>query len=130
MAAPVTQRSVPELLQDIASNLQDMIRGEFRLAKAEFKEDASRAGGPAKALAIGSVISIYGVGFLLLAALYGLAKVVEPWAAALIVGGSLTIIGTIAIRSAAGRLKHIDPTPEKTIRSLEENAKWAKDRMK
>ena len=35
-----TERSFAELLQDIAANVQEIIRSEFRLAKAEVREEA------------------------------------------------------------------------------------------
>ena len=41
MATSQPQRSVPEVLQNIVSNLQEIIRSEFRLAKTEIKEEAS-----------------------------------------------------------------------------------------
>jgi uncharacterized membrane protein YqjE len=126
----LTQKSVPELLQDIASNLEDMIRGEFRLAKAEVKEEAARAAPAGKTLAIGIFTAFYGAGFLLLAAVYGLAMIFEIWFAALIVGAVLSIIAVVLVSSASGRLRQLDPKPDKTIRSLEENVQWAKNRMK
>jgi hypothetical protein len=42
MATPRTQRAVPEVLQDIVGNFQEIIRSEFRLAKAEIKENRKR----------------------------------------------------------------------------------------
>jgi uncharacterized membrane protein YqjE len=49
------QRSIPEVLQDIVGNLQEIIRSEFRLAKAELKEEASRASKPVATFGIGLV---------------------------------------------------------------------------
>jgi hypothetical protein len=45
--APQIHRSVQEVLQDIVGNLQEIIHSEFRLAKAELKEEAVRASKPA-----------------------------------------------------------------------------------
>ena len=90
MATPQTQRSVPELLQNIVNNLQEIIRSEFRLAKTEFKDEAGKAAKPAATFGTGLVLSFYGIGFLLLAAVYGLSTIMAGWMAALLVGAVLT----------------------------------------
>ena len=41
MAAGI--RSIPEILQDVFSNIQDIVRAEVRLAKAELGEELNRA---------------------------------------------------------------------------------------
>jgi uncharacterized membrane protein YqjE len=130
MPTPQMQRSVPELLQDIAGNLEEMIRSEFKLAKAEIREEAAKAAKPGKALAAGLALGFYGFGFLLLAAVYGLSMVVAGWLAALIVGGVLAIISAVMVSSSAKKLQRVDLTPDKTIESVEENVQWAKQQIK
>jgi uncharacterized membrane protein YqjE len=130
MSTPQMQRTVPELLQDIVSNIQSIVRSEVRLAKTEIKEEASKAVKPGTALGAGLVVGLYGMGFLLLAVVYALSIVVAGWLAALIVGGVLAIASAIMVSSSLKKLKQVNPTPEKTIRTLEENVQWAKDRIK
>jgi len=130
MATPQTQRSVPEVLQDIVSNLQEIIRSEFLLAKAELKEEAKQAAKPATTFGAGLVFGIYGMGFLLLAATYGLALVMPVWLAALLVGTGLAIVAVALMSWSGKKLKRINPIPDKTIQSLEENVQWAKHQIK
>jgi hypothetical protein len=130
MATPQTQRSVPEVLQDIVSNLQEIIRSEFLLAKTELKEEAKQAAKPATTFGTGLVFGIYGMGFLLLAATYALALVMPVWLAALLVGAGLAIVALALMSSSGKKLKRINPTPDKTIQSLEENVQWAKHQIK
>jgi len=130
MASPQMQRTFPEVLQDIIGNFEQIIRSEFRLAKTELREEAAKAGKPGAAAGIGLVVTLYGVGFLLLAAVYGLATLMATWLAALFVGAILAIIGAIFLASGMARLRRLSPRPDKTIRSLEENAQWAKDQIK
>ncbi|HEY2457031.1 MAG TPA: phage holin family protein [Candidatus Acidoferrum sp.] len=130
MATPQTQRTVSDVLQDIIGNVQQIIRSEFRLAKAELKEKADRASKPAVFVASGALIAVYGLGFLFLAAVYGLAVVMPEWAAALIVGAVLSIIGVMVLSSGRAKLKAIDPTPDKTVQTLKENVQWAKEQIK
>lgn len=126
MATPQTQRSVPELLQSIVGNLQEIIRSEFRLAKAEFQEKASRAAKPAATFGAGAVLAFYGLGFLLLACVYALSLVLPGWLAALVVGAVLAVVAGVLMIAGGKKLKRIDPTPNKTIQTLEENLQWAK----
>lgn len=130
MASPQLQRTFPEVLQDIIGNFEQIIRSEFRLAKTEMREEAAKAVRPGATAALGLMIGLYGGAFLLLAAVYGLATLMATWLAALFVGAILAIIGLILWASGVARLKHLDPTPDKTIRSLEENAQWAKEQIK
>jgi uncharacterized membrane protein YqjE len=130
MATPQTQRSVPEVLQDIVGNLQEIIRSEFRLAKTELREEAANAAKPAATFGVGLVLGFYGIGFLLLASVYGLSTVMAGWLAALLVGTILAIVAIALMSSSGKKLKHVNPTPDKTIQSLEENVQWAKHQIK
>ena len=128
--APQPQRKVSDVLQDIVGNIQQIIRSEVVLAKVEIKEKAQRASKPAAVMATGTVLGLYGAGFLLLAAVYGLSLAVPPWLAALSVGGALAIAGGILVGKSRRALKEIDPVPRNTVATLKENVQWAKDQMK
>jgi hypothetical protein len=128
--APQPQRKVSDVLQDIVGNIQQIIRSEVVLAKVEIKEKAQRASKPAAVMATGTVLGLYGLGFLLLAAVYGLSLAVPPWLAALVVGGALAIAGGILVGKSRRALKEIDPLPKNTVATLKENVQWAKDQMK
>jgi hypothetical protein len=126
MATPQVQRSIPTVLLDVVNNLQDIIRSEFRLAKTELKEEASRVARPTAAFATGLVLGAYAIGLFLLASVYGLSVVMPPWLAALLVGAVVAGIAGAFLASAGKELKRFNPTPEKTIQSVQENLQWAK----
>jgi uncharacterized membrane protein YqjE len=130
MTAPQMQRSVPEILENIASNLTQIVQAEFRLAKSELKDGAEKVAGPGAALGAGVVLAFYGLGFLLLAAVYALSLVVAVWLAALIVGGGLVVVAGILITAGGMKLKRVNLIPGKTIQSLEEDVQWAKQQIK
>ncbi|HKN24079.1 MAG TPA: phage holin family protein [Candidatus Acidoferrum sp.] len=130
MGAPQTQRSVSDVLQDIVANLQQIIRAEFRLVTVEIREKADRASKPVMVLASGIVLGFFGLGFLLLAAVYGLSLVMAPWLASLLVGGALAITSAVLVGSGRNALGQIEPVPEKTIRTVKENVQWAKEQIK
>ena len=125
--APQPQRKVSDVLQDIVGNIQHIVRSEVVLAKVEVKEKAQKASKPAAVLAAGTILGLFGFGFLLLAAVYGLSLVVAPWLAALIVGGVLATAGGIRVTKGRIALKHIDPVPTKTVQAVKENVQWARD---
>lgn len=130
MGTVPTQRSFVEVLQDIVGNVQQIIRSEFRLARAELREKANRAAKPATTLAAGAILGFYGLGFLLLAIVYALSIALPMWLAALIVSALLIVISAILVVSGRNKLKQIQPVPEKTVETLKENVQWAKDQMR
>jgi uncharacterized membrane protein YqjE len=130
MAAPQMQRSVPEILENIASNLTQLVQAEFRLAKSELKEGAEKVAGPGATLGAGMLLAFYGFGFLLLAVVYVLSLVMAGWLATLIVGGVLAVAAGILIGAGSAKLKWVNLTPDKTIRTLEEDVQWAKQKIK
>ena len=128
--SPQSQRSLSDVVQDIIANLQQIIRSEMRLATVEIKEKTDQAKKPATTLAIGGVLGLYGVGFVLLASMYALSLVLAPWLAALIVGVVLAIVATILVGSGRKSLKKIQALPEKTVQSVKENVQWSKEQIK
>jgi uncharacterized membrane protein YqjE len=130
MAAPHMQRSVPEILENIASNLTQLVQAEFRLAKSEVKAGAEKVAGPGATLGAGMVLALYGLGFLLLAAVYALSLVMAGWLATLIVGGVLAVAAGILIGAGSAKLRRVNLTPDKTMRTLEEDLQWAKQQIK
>ena len=123
-------RSVPEVLQDIVGNIQEIIRSEFRLAKAEVKEEASKAAPPLTMIVVGAAIAFYALGFLIFTLVMGLATVMPTWLAALIVGAVLGLMALVMITTASKRLKQVNKVPERTIETMKENAQWAKNQIK
>jgi uncharacterized membrane protein YqjE len=74
-----TERTLPEVLQGIAGNLEEIIRAEFQLARTEVKEEASKARKPAVLMGAGFVVILYAFGLILLAIVYALSNVIAPW---------------------------------------------------
>jgi uncharacterized membrane protein YqjE len=123
------ERSVPEVLHDIVSNIQEIGRSEFRLAKSEIKEQVSKAAKPAATLAMGIVLAMYAFGFMLLTIVYVLATVVSAWLAALLVTAVVAVVALVLVTAGKDRLKRVKP-PEKTIETLKENVEWANNQIK
>jgi len=122
------ERPIAEVVRDIIANVQDMVRSEVRLAKAEIKEEASKTAQGAAYLAVGGMLALYAVGFVLVAIAQMLDLVMPAWAAALLVAVVLGITAAVLVGKGRERL-HV-PAPEKTIESVKENVEWMKNQTR
>lgn len=127
MAAGI--RSIPEILQDVLSNIQDIVRAEVRLAKAELGAELNRARSGGLLIGVGTVAAIFSSLFLLLACVYALGLVIPDWAAALVVAAAVGVAAAVTLGLGLKRLKTIEAAP-KTAASLQENVRWAKQLTK
>jgi Putative Actinobacterial Holin-X, holin superfamily III len=93
------------------------------------QEKLVAASKPAGSVAAGVTLAAYGLGFLLVSAMYGLCIVLQPWLAALIIGAALFAVGAILVSNGRRSLRNVTP-PERTIQSVKENITWLKDQMK
>ena len=110
--------SIPTMLRRLTDELVTLFRQEMALARAEISRSVTSFIAGAASLATGGVVLFAGFLVLLAAAVLGLATVMRPWLAALIVGVVAGIIGYLMVR--AGR-KALDPDrlkPARTAQSL------------
>ena len=124
------QRSTADLLKEIVGNVQDIIRAEVRLAKAEVRTETTKGLAAAKLLGAGAVLGLYALGFILLSAVYLLSAALPPWVAALIVGAVVGGVAVMLLLKGRDQLKHVSPKPDKTIENVKENVAWMKDQTK
>jgi hypothetical protein len=127
MAASI--RSIPEIVKDVLTNIQDIVRAEVRLAKAELGEELSSARTGGLLIGVGAVAAILSAQFLLLACVYALGRVMPNWAAALIVAAAVGVAAALTLGLGLKRVKTIQAAP-KTAASLQENVRWAKELTK
>jgi uncharacterized membrane protein YqjE len=124
MAASI--RSIPEIVKDVLGNIQDIVRAEVRLAKAEIGEELSSARTAGVLIGVGAVAAIFSALFLLLACVYALSRVMPNWAAALVVAAVVGVAAAVTLGRGLKHLKTIQAAP-KTAASLQENVRWAKE---
>jgi uncharacterized membrane protein YqjE len=122
----VVERSIGSLVNDIVGNVQEIIRSEVRLAKAEVTEELTKARRAMIWLVAGVVLATMALGFLLLTVVYVLAHFFQPWVAALIVGLGSGAIGGALAAVGATQIKRVSLPPARTITSVQENLQWAK----
>jgi uncharacterized membrane protein YqjE len=119
------QRSTGELMKDIASHAQELIRGEIKLAKTELKEEGRRATGSLTMFAAGAVAALFGLGFLLWAVTFLLALMLPLWGAAILMGVVLFIAATVLASVGMSRWRKLRGM-EKSVGELRENVEWLK----
>ena len=122
------ERSMSEVVKDIISNVQDMVRSEMRLAKAELREEGARSAAAAKLIGIGAGLALLSAGFVLVSIAQLLALVMPAWLATLLVGTILGIAGMTML--SKGRAQFTVPKPNKTIENVKENVEWMKNQTK
>ena len=123
-------RSVVDVLNDIFGNLQDIVRSEIRLAKAEAVEDLRGARSAALGFGIALLAAAFAGLFLLLSGMYALSLVMSTWGAALCVAVATGVFSAVAYLLAVRRIRtraHVTP---RTAASIKENVEWAKPSLK
>ncbi|MGY1584653.1 phage holin family protein [Streptomyces sp. MN13] len=118
--------SVGELLSEVAADLQTLFRQELDLAKAEIRQEATKAGKAAGMYGgagfAGSMVAL----FLSLAAVFGLANVIHPAWAALVVTAIWAAIAAVLYALGRSRMHTVSPAPQHTVETLKEDAQWAR----
>ena len=120
------ERSVPDVLQDIAGNIQNIFRAELQLAKTEIRDEAAKASTSAATVAVGAILAAYALGLLLLALVAALSLHMPMWSAALCVGAFLVVAAILLIHRGLAGMKQITAGTERLLPSVKENVPWAK----
>jgi len=121
------ETSIGQLIGDISNDLSTLFRQEIELAKAEVRQEASKAGKAAGMLGAAGFAGYLAVLLLSFAVVYGLANVMDAGWAALIVAVVWAIVGGVLYASGRKKLRTVDPVPRQTVDSLKEDAQWLKN---
>jgi hypothetical protein len=128
----VSDRSVGELIGEVAKDLSTLMRKELELAKVEAKAEAAKAGKGVGMLAGAGVAGHLMLIFLSLTLMYLLFSIFggnDPadyvWAA-LIVTIIWGVVAAVLASKGRKQLKEVNPKPEQTVESLKEDAQWIK----
>lgn len=121
------RESFGQLLSQLATHSAALVRDEVALARQEMRESARSLRMGIVTLAIGALIGWIALATLAAAAVIGLANLMNPEYAALIVGGALAVVGGGVAMVGINRLKRTNLTPEQTMQTLEEDKQWLKE---
>lgn len=122
--------STATLLRQLTDQVGTLVRDEVALARQELRQKGRRAGAGAGALGAGGVLALYGGGALVAAAILGIAQVLRPWLAALVLGAALVIVAGMAAMAGRGQIRRATPpVPERTATSVREDIDTVRQRM-
>ncbi|MEU8473291.1 phage holin family protein [Streptomyces sp. NPDC029006] len=119
-------RSVGELLAVVTSDVQTLFRQEIELAKTEVRQEAAKAGKAAGMYGGAGFGGYMVLLFLSLAAVLGLANVMDGGWAALIVAAVWAVVAAVLYQRGRTQMRTVEPKPERTVESLKEDAQWAR----
>ncbi len=123
----VSETSIGELIGNISNDLSQLFRQEVELAKAELKQEASKAGKAGGMLGGAAFAGYLAVVLLSFALVFALGNVMDLGWAALIVAVIWGIIGAVLFANGRKKLKTVDPMPRRTVDTLKEDAQWLKN---
>lgn len=121
-----SDRSLGELVSQVGRDVNDLVEAQVRLAVTEVRQEVGKATEAGRDLAIAGVAGLLALVLLSFAAAWGLAEVVEPGWAFLIVGLVWTAVAVVLALMARNRARQIDPVPEQTVETLKEDVRWIK----
>ena len=104
-------RPFAAVLTSIVDNVQEIVRSEVRLAKAEVREEIAGMARGAGWLVAGIVSAFFALSFLLGAGFFALSYIVPHWLAASIIGGILTVICGVSLAARGSIVNSTIPQP-------------------
>lgn len=118
-----------EVLGSVVTDIQDLVRGEVRLARAELDQKVDRVILAAIWLIGGALVAFAGLVVILQGVAAALALVLPTWAASLIVGVLIVVVGALFARSGLAMLSLKTLTPDRTASSLQKDAQVVKENI-
>lgn len=120
-------RSLPELVAHLSSDLSTLVSEEIALLEAELSQKIHEAARGAGMLSGAALAAFMGLGSLTALAIIALQLALDLWLAALIVTVAWFVIaGILALTGKNSVQEAIPPVPKKTIQTLKEDAEWAR----
>lgn len=121
------EQSLKDLFAEMSSELSLLVSKEMELAKAEMKQKASLAAKGGGALVVGGVAGLFALMLLSFAAAWGLAEVLAPGLAFLIVGVVYLVVAAVMLSSGRKKLAQMKPpVPEQALTTLKQDVQVAK----
>ena len=116
----VSNASVGDLIGEVTRDLSTLMRQELDLAKAEVKQEASKAAKAGGMLGAAGFAGYMVLLFASIAAWQGLAEVMPSGWAALIVAVVWGIVGGVLFAVGRKRMSEVNPKPERTVETVSE----------
>jgi uncharacterized membrane protein YqjE len=124
--------SIGELLAGLANDVQQLIRGEIALGRAELDEKLQRVLRSAIWLLGGALLGFAGLVLLLegVAAILAISIPIPAWAAALIVGAVIILIGVALAWSGMAAVSLKKLAPDRTVSNVQKDVEVMKEHVR
>ena len=122
-----SRASLRDLVGEVADDARDLVRGEIALARAEVDQKVERVITGVISLVGAMLLAYAGLIIVLIAAAQALARSVPDWAASLIIGSVVLVIGMVMALIARKALAPSAMLPKRTIRNVQADARVAKE---
>jgi len=121
--------STADLVKRASEQLTRLVRDEIQLARLELREKGRHAATGIGLFGAGGMVTMYGVGTLVAAAVLGLATVFPAWLSALLVGAALLLLaGVMALLGRAQRRRAAPPYPREAVEGMRTDAQLLRER--
>lgn len=123
------EASLGELFSRMTEDVSTLVSKELQLAKVEIKEEVTKAAKGAGMLGGAGTTALYALLLLSFAAAWGLAVVIPTGFAFLVMGLLYLLLTGGLFLTGRKELKSVQPKPERTVQTLEEDVQWTKQQM-
>ena len=120
------QRSLGDIVGDVAEDLSTLVKQELELARTELKQEAAKAGKGAGMLGGAGLAALLFLVFLSLTLTFLLDNWMPLELAALIVTAVWAAVAAVLAARGRSELKRTNPQLPKTQQTLKEDATWAR----
>ncbi len=114
---PGADPTLGALVNQLTTQVPELIRSELRLAQAEMAEKGKRAGLGIGMFSAAGLLAFFGLGTLIATGILALALVMDAWLAALIV--AIVLFAAAAVMGLAGKSQVEEATPMAPERAME-----------
>ncbi len=122
--------SVGALLGSLVNETGTLVRQEIHLASAEMSQKAKRAVVDVGVVGMGGALLHAGVLALIAALILGLGTLVPMWIAAAVIGVVVAGAGFGILKKGMTALKEIDPVPQRTMATLQQDKAFLKEQAR
>jgi len=128
MAAPRDERSLGELFSELSQQTSTLVKKEVELARHEITRSVTELGRNAAIIVVGGIVAYAGFIVLLLGVAWALAEAGLPlWVGLLLVGLIVVVVGAVLAFYAIQQMRQAKLVPEKTVKTVQDNMRWAKE---
>ena len=116
-----SERSIGELLQNLAAETSLLVRQEIELVRAEFSATLKASAKPATLFASAGIFALGAFGVFTAFLVLAIGAALPLWASALIVTLLYAVTACLAITMGRKAISGIKPIPTETISTIKEN---------